>query len=97
MARYIALVNWTDQGVRNVKDTLNRANAARQAFPAKGGKVIDVYWTLGQYDVVLVFDAPDDETASQLMMVLGMQGNVRSSTMRAFSDQEMTRIIKGVS
>lgn len=97
MARYISLINWTDQGLRNAKDTLNRANAVRQVFKTKGSEMVDVYWTLGPYDVVVVFDAPDDEIASQLMMTVGMQGNVKSATMRAFNEQEMARIIKGVS
>lgn len=97
MARYVSLLNWTDQGIRTVKETINRAKAARQAFEAGGGKLIDAYWTLGQYDVVVVFEAPDDETATRLAMSLGMKGNVRSTTMRAFGEQEMTRIIEGLS
>lgn len=94
MARYVSLLTWTDQGVRNIKDTLNRANTARESFPSKGGKIIDVYWTLGQYDLVVVFEAPDDETASRLLMGLSMQGNVRSSTMRAFNEKEMEGVMR---
>lgn len=97
MARYISLLNWTDQGIRNAKDTVNRANAARQAFQAGGGKIIDLYWTLGQHDVVVIFEAPDDETATRLALSLGMKGNVRSSTMRAFGEQDMARIVQGLS
>lgn len=97
MARYISLLNWTDQGIRSVKDTVTRANAAAQAFQAGGGKLIDRYWTLGQHDVVVIFEAPDDETATRLALALGMKGNVRSSTMRAFGEQEMARIVQGLS
>jgi len=96
MARYISLLNWTEQGLRNAKDTLNRASAVRKAFQAKGSQLIDVYWTLGAFDVVVVFEAPDDEMATQLMMSVGMQGNVRSTTMRAFNEQDMAAIIKGI-
>ena len=97
MARYVSLLNWTDQGIRNVKDTVNRANAVRQVFKAGGGKIIDIYWTLGQHDVVLISEAPDDETAIRLVLSLGMKGNVRTSTMRAFGEQEMARIVQGLS
>lgn len=97
MARYISLLNWTDQGIRNAKDTVNRANAARQAFQAGGGKIIDLYWTLGQHDVVVIFEAQDDETATRLTLSLGMKGSVRTSTMRAFGEQEMARIVQGLS
>lgn len=97
MARYISLLNWTDQGIRSVKDTVTRANAAAKAFQAGGGKLIDRYWTLGQHDVVVIFEAPDDETATRLALALGMKGNVRSSTMRAFGEQEMARIVQGLS
>lgn len=96
MARYISLLNWTDQGIRNVKETVNRANAARQAFEAGGGTFVDAYWTLGAYDVVLIFEAPDDETAIRLALGLGTKGNVRTATMRAFGEQEMARIVQGL-
>lgn len=96
MPRYISLLNWTDQGLRNVKDTLNRAHAGRQAFQAGGGQLLEVYWTLGQYDAVLIFDAPDDETATRLLLALGLRGNVRTATLRAFNEQEMGRILQGL-
>jgi uncharacterized protein with GYD domain len=96
MARYISLLTWTDQGVKNLKETLNRASKARESFSSKGAKIIDVYWTLGQFDLVVVFEAPDDETATQLLMALSMQGNVRSSTMRAFNDKEMEGVMQGL-
>jgi len=96
MARYVVLLNWTDQGIRNVKETVNRAKAARYAFEAVGAKIGDIYWTLGQYDAVLTFEAPDDETATKAGLAVGMQGNVRTTTLRAFGEQEMERIIQGL-
>jgi uncharacterized protein with GYD domain len=96
MARYVSLINWTDQGIRHAKDTINRANAARQAFQAEGVHLIDVYWTVGPYDIVVIFEAPDEETATRAALALGMQGNVRTTTMRAFGEQEMGRIIQGL-
>ena len=96
MARYVLLINWTEQGMRNVKDTISRANAARQAFQAGGGHVIDIYWTVGPYDIVAIFEAPDEETAARLVLALGMQGSIRTTTMRAFGEQEMGRIIQGL-
>ena len=96
MATYITLVNWTDQGIRNAKDTVKRAQAARQAFEKMGGRFRDVYWTLGQYDIVLTFDAPDDETATKLGLMVGMEGNIRTTTLRAFAEQEMERILQAL-
>ncbi|RIK30127.1 MAG: GYD family protein [Chloroflexi bacterium] len=96
MSAYIALVNFTEQGVKNVKDTVNRARAAAQAAQAVGGRFIGVWWTLGPYDLVAVIEAPDDETATRLLLATGMQGNVRTLTMRAFSEEEMERIVQGL-
>ncbi len=97
MARFISLLNWTDQGIRNAKDSIKRAGAAKQAFQSAGAKIIDTYWTLGQYDVVVIFDAPDNETAYKMMLATGMQGNVRTLTMQALDEPAMTKIIKGLS
>jgi uncharacterized protein with GYD domain len=96
MARYVLLINWTDQGIRNAKDTISRANAARQAFQAGGGQIIDIYWTVGPYDIVAIFEAPDEETATRMVLALGMQGSIRTTTMRAFGEQEMARITQGL-
>ncbi|HXF66314.1 MAG TPA: GYD domain-containing protein [Burkholderiales bacterium] len=96
MARYVSLLKWTDQGIRGVKETVSRAQAARRAFEAAGGRFVDVYWTLGEHDVVLIFEAPEDETAMRLVLSLGTKGNVRSTTMRAFGEAEMGRIVEQV-
>lgn len=96
MSAYIVLANFTEQGIKNVKDTVNRARAAGQAAQAVGGRFIGVWWTLGPYDLVAVIEAPDDETATRLMLGTAMQGNVRTVTMRAFSEDEMQGIVTGL-
>ena len=96
MSAYITLFNFTDQGIHNAKDTVNRARAARQAIEAAGGRMIGIWWTLGQYDGMLVFEEPDDEAATRVLLATGTLGNVRTTTMRAFSEEEMERIVQGL-
>lgn len=96
MSAYVTLFNWTDQGIRNARDTTMRAVAAREAWEASGGRFIGIWWTLGQYDGVLIHEAPDDETANRLLLTLGMMGNVRTMTLRAFSEEEMERVVQGL-
>lgn len=93
MPTYIALLNWTDQGVRGYKDTAKRAEAFAAATQRLGANLLDIYWTLGPYDLVAVIDAPDDETASAALLQLGGAGNVRTTTLRAFGQEEMDHII----
>jgi uncharacterized protein with GYD domain len=96
MPAYITLANFTDQGIRNVKDTVNRLRALEQAIQDAGGRKIGAWWTLGQYDVVVIAEYPDDETATRMLLATGMQGNVRTTTMRCFSEEEMERIVQGL-
>jgi uncharacterized protein with GYD domain len=96
MATYIMLMNWTDQGVRTAKDTVNRARAFRETGKAMGVTIGPLHWTLGAYDLVASVDAPDDETLIRLGLTLASLGNVRTSTMRAFGEDEMQRIIDGL-
>ena len=96
MAAFVTLINWTEQGVHNAKDSVNRARAFRQAAEAAGGRLIGIWWTLGAYDAVGILEAPDDETATRLMLAAGMLGNVRTQTLRAFSEEEMERIVGGL-
>ncbi|SAK91519.1 GYD domain protein [Caballeronia hypogeia] len=96
MATYIMLVNWTDQGVRAAKDTINRARAFRETAKAMGVTVSSLHWTLGGYDLVISVDSPDDETTTRLGLTVAAFGNVRSTTMRAFGEEEMERIVGGL-
>jgi len=93
MPTYISLLNWTDEGVRSFKDTLERATAAGELAERMGGKLEDVYWTVGPYDVVSVAEFPDDETGTAFLLALGSQGNIRSTTLRAFNRDEMARVL----
>lgn len=93
MATYITLFSWTDQGIRRVQDTAERAAAFRASIKKAGGKVKDIYWTMGRHDGVIVFEAPDDETATALMIAGAAQGNVRTETLRAFNERTMKKIL----
>lgn len=96
MPTYVALLTFTDQGLRNVKDTSKRAEAAKEAAKKFGATIKDIYWTLGQYDVVATIDAPDDASATAFCLSIGMAGNVHTQTLRAFSADEMSRIISRI-
>jgi len=96
MAKYVSLLQFTDQGVRNVKDSIKRAAAATAEAEKMGAKVTDAFWTMGAYGVVLLLDAPDDETVSAFSLKIGSLGNVKSQTMRAFRREEMENILAKV-
>ncbi len=93
MATYIALLNFTDQGIRNVKDTTKRADAVKDAAKQFGAKMTQIYWTLGHYDLVAIIEAPDDESVTAYALAIGAAGNVRSQILRAFSKDEMNGIL----
>ena len=93
MATYLSLINWTDKGVANFKDTVDRYEAARDAMSAHGVTFKDVYWTVGPYDLVTIVEAPDDETATAALLSIAAQGNLRSTTLRAFGPDEMRSVI----
>ncbi len=96
MPTYITLYNFTQQGVENIKEGPARLDAARAALEATGGKLIGFYLTMGQYDLVVISEGPDDETAMKLLMAIGAQGNVRSETMRAFTEDEYRELVAGL-
>jgi len=96
MAKYVSLLQFTDQGIRNVKDTTNRAAAATAEAEKMGAKITGAFWTMGAYDLVLLLDAPDDETVSAFTAKLGSLGHVKTHTMRAFDRQEMEKILAKV-
>ena len=93
MAKFVSLISWTDQGVHNYTDTIKRAEAASADFARLGGKLVDIYWTLGPYDIVTVAEFPDDETATAAALRLAGAGNIRTTTMRAFDRDEVTKIV----
>lgn len=96
MPSYVALINWTDQGARNAKDTVQRYEAAESAAMKMGVKFKSFHWTMGAYDAVGVVEAPDDAAVSRFLLAVGALGNVRTTTMRAYGKEEMTQILKGM-
>ena len=93
MATYIALSNFTDQGIRSIKDSTKRADAVKEAASKFGAKMTQIYWTLGKYDLVAIIEAPDDISATAFALAIGSAGNVRMQTMRAFTKDEMSGIL----
>lgn len=94
MPQYIILFNFTCQGIRNVKDTIKRAEAFKTAVEKVGGKLISFCYTLGRYDIVSTVEAPNDEAIASLLLATGSLGNVRSETLRAFPMSEAGKIIE---
>lgn len=93
MATYIALINWTDQGVKGFKDSVDRFETARSQLRSMGVDFKDCYWTIGSHDIVALIDAPDDETLAAGLLAVAGAGNIRTSTLRAFSADEMRGVI----
>jgi uncharacterized protein with GYD domain len=93
MPAYIALIDWTDQGVRDFKNTVDRYEAAQSAFESLGVRFTDVWWTLGTHDIVATVEAPDDETLAAALLTVAGQGNIRTTTLRAFTREEMRTVI----
>ena len=97
MATFISTIKFTGQGLKAIGDTTKRATALKSAAKKMGVKVKDIYWTLGKYDGLLVLDAPDDETATALLLHLGSLGNVQTTTVRAFTATEMNNVLAKMS
>ncbi len=93
MALYIVLANFTEQGIRNVKDSPKRAEAFKSMAKKCGATVKDLFWTLGQYDIVAVLEAPDDISITSLGLSSGALGNVRTQTLRAFTQADIKNIL----
>jgi uncharacterized protein with GYD domain len=96
MASYFALVNFTDQGIRHIRQTTERAKALINAAANLGVKIKDIYWTMGNFDAVLIAEAPDDETVTAFAVSMGALGNIRMQTLRAFSADEMNKILEKI-
>jgi uncharacterized protein with GYD domain len=96
MPTYITLLRWTDQGIRNVKEAPQRLDAARKAFEDAGGSLTAYYMVLGDYDGVSIGDLPDDEAYARVILAVGAGGNVRTTTLKAFSEQDYRRIVSSL-
>jgi len=94
MATYIATLKFTEQGLKKIGQSTKRANAMKNIIKKAGGNIIASYWTLGTYDGALIFEAPDDAAATTMMLKLSLQGNVKTSTTRAFTAEEFETIVK---
>ena len=96
MQTYVALLNWTQKGISEFRESPSRVEKAREAVAAAGGEMKSFYLTLGRYDMVAVIEAPDDAAYAQVMLVLGSRGGIRSETLRAFPEDEFRDIVAAV-
>jgi uncharacterized protein with GYD domain len=94
MPTYVVLMNWTDQGIRTVKETVQRRDQADALAERHGARIEQVYWTVGPYDLVTVIEASDDESATAMLLELGSAGNLRTTTLRAYDHDQMQGIIQ---
>lgn len=93
MPTYVSLINWTEQGIKNFRDSTQRAEDFTKLVERSGGRVRELLWTVGQYDIVSVVDFPDDATGVAALLQVGSMGSVRSNTLRAYGAAEMSEII----
>jgi uncharacterized protein with GYD domain len=94
MPTYVSLIHWTDQGMRNVKDTLTRRQQARAVVERAGGRWIAGYYPMGHYDTIVITEFPDDETAAAVTLAIAAGGNMHAETLRAFTDEDMEGILQ---
>jgi uncharacterized protein with GYD domain len=93
MPTYIAMLRYTQQGISSAKNAPARIEAAREAYKKAGGELKAIYLTMGQYDLVAIAEMPNDEAVARMALALGMQGNIRTETMRAFTETEFKKIV----
>jgi uncharacterized protein with GYD domain len=93
MPTYVSLLDFTDQGIRTVRETIQRADSAAELANKHGGS-LQLYWTVGPHDLIGILEAPDDESATAFLLEAGSLGNVRTTTLRAYDREEMSRIIE---
>lgn len=93
MATYISLISYTQQGIQNIKESPSRLDSAKKAFEAMGAKIVAFYLVMGQYDIIMVAEAPDDETVAKLALSIGSLGSIRTQTLRAFTEDEYRKVI----
>ena len=94
MPTYVTLMNWTDQGIRTVSDTVDRSEQADALAEKHGARIEKVYWTVGAYDIVVLVQAPDDESVTAMLLELGSAGNLRTTTLRAYDHEERSGILQ---
>jgi uncharacterized protein with GYD domain len=94
MATYVVLMDWTDEGVRADRETVRRRDQADSLAEKHGARIEQVYWTMGQHDIVAIIEAPDDESVTAMMLELTAAGNIRTATLRAFDHDQMQAIIQ---
>jgi uncharacterized protein with GYD domain len=94
MPTYVVLMNWTDEGVKSARETVQRRDRADALAQKHGASIQQVYWTVGPYDLVVILEAPDDESATAMLLELGTAGNLRTTTLRAYDREEMSGIIQ---
>jgi uncharacterized protein with GYD domain len=94
MPSYVILMTWTDQGVMADRDTIRRREHGDAVAEKHGARIEQVYWTMGHYDIVTVIEAPDDESVTAMMLELTAEGNIKTSTLRAFDHDQMQAIIQ---
>ncbi len=94
MPTYVTLMNWTDQGIRTARDTVHRREQADALAQKYGAKIEQSYWTVGPYDLVVVVEAPDDESATAMLLELSSEGNLRTTTLRAYDFDTMSGILQ---
>ena len=97
MPNYVVLMNWTDQGIKTVRDTVQRRERADAQAERHGARIEQVYWTVGPYDLVVILEAPDDESATALLLELSSAGNLRTTTLRAYDREEMSGVLQRLS
>jgi uncharacterized protein with GYD domain len=93
MPTYISLLNFTQQGIEKIKESPARLDRARQAFKEMGAELKSFHLVMGRYDAVVISEAPNDETVGKLVLMIGAQGNVRTETLRAFTEDEYRKMI----
>ena len=97
MSDYILLINWTEQGISKIKESPDRYNSFKASLEKAGGKLIGGYYTFGEYDVIIIIEAPNDEVVMSLMLKVGSAGNVGTKTLKAFNAEQGIKIIKDLS
>jgi len=96
MSTYISLIQYTEQGIKNIKDSAKRLDDGRKAFQQAGATLKDFYLVMGEYDIVVISEAPNDETVAKVSLALASKGNVRTQTMRAFTEAEFRKIVESL-